>query len=113
MIYIVDTVPSPPDSEEWPTLYIRGRKGLRPQVENITNSTDGMVEYIGEWHSHPDDVLPMPSSDDHQVFSWITEIMDREGLPAVMMIVGGKGIANCFVSELVPREICIIEGGVN
>ena len=28
-VYVVDTIPSPPDSEEWPTLYIRGSEGLR------------------------------------------------------------------------------------
>ena len=26
LVYLVDTVPSPPDSEEWPTMYIRGQK---------------------------------------------------------------------------------------
>ena len=31
--YVIDTVPSPPDSEEWPTVYIRGCRGLRRQVD--------------------------------------------------------------------------------
>lgn len=31
IIYIVDTIPSPQDSQEWPTLYIRGSQGLKKE----------------------------------------------------------------------------------
>ena len=27
VVYVVDTIPSPPDSAEWPTLYIGGCEG--------------------------------------------------------------------------------------
>ena len=53
-IYVVDTIPSPPDSAEWPTLYIRGSEGLLPQVKEMATRTGGQLEYVGEWHSHPD-----------------------------------------------------------
>ncbi len=36
-VYVVDTIPSPPDSVEWPTLYIRGCRGLRSLVDQMTN----------------------------------------------------------------------------
>jgi len=104
IIYIADTIPSPPDSEEWPTLYIRGRHGLRPEVERINTETDGMLEYIGEWHSHPKGIKTLPSSDDMLVFQWITILMNREGLPAVMMIIGDQGYSSCFVAEMEQRE---------
>ena len=104
IIYIVDTIPSPPDSDEWPTLYIRGTHGLRPEVERINTETDGMLEYIGEWHSHPKGVKTAPSSDDILVFHWITTLMNREGLPAVMMIIGDQGYSSCFVAEMDQRE---------
>ena len=35
IVYIVDTLPSPPDSKEWPTLYIRGSQGLKTKVDNV------------------------------------------------------------------------------
>lgn len=60
--YVIDTIPSPPDSEEWPTLYIRGSKGLRHQVEKIVQKTDGALQYVGEWHSHPAGCSTLPSS---------------------------------------------------
>jgi hypothetical protein len=86
IIYLVDTIPSPPDSKEWPTLYIRGSEGLAAEVRRASDTTGGMLQYVGEWHSHPRGVQPLPSSDDCTVFAWLTELMDRDGFPAVMMI---------------------------
>ncbi len=91
VLYIVDALPSPPDSEEWPTLYIRGRKGLRHAVDAVEEKTHGMLEYIGEWHSHPPGARTAASCDDLKVFAWLTELMQADGLPAVMMIVGDPG----------------------
>jgi hypothetical protein len=104
VIYIVDTVPSPPDSREWPTLYIRGRDGLKPEVDRVEAATGGMLEYIGEWHSHPEGVRAAASEDDLIVFEWISELMDCEGLPAVMMIVADGAHTSCFVGEIAERE---------
>ena len=104
IVYIVDTVPSPPDSEEWPTLYIRGCQGLKKSLDDIYEVTNGMLEYIGEWHSHPDMSPTSPSDDDLQVFSWLTGLMDSDGLPALMMIVGQRGNTSCFVGEIFKKE---------
>jgi integrative and conjugative element protein (TIGR02256 family) len=89
--YVVDTIPSPPDSEEWPTLYIRGSAMLAEEVERVQNGTAGNLEYIGEWHSHPKGFSCQPSNDDLKVFAWLTKHMDEEGQPALMSIVGDKG----------------------
>jgi len=104
IVYIVDTVPSPPDSEEWPTLYIRGCQGLKKELDNIYEMTSGMLEYIGEWHSHPEMSPTSPSDDDLEVFAWLTDLMDSDGLPALMMIVGQKGNASCYVGEIYKEE---------
>jgi hypothetical protein len=100
IIYIADVVPSPPDSEEWPTLYIRGSKGLKDRIEDISQKTFGMLGYIGEWHTHPDGISTAPSNDDLKVFAWLTEWMDRDGLPATMMIIGNNNRSSCFVGEI-------------
>lgn len=93
VVYVVDAIPSPPDSEEWPTLYIRGAAGLASAVEHANAATAGQVHYIGEWHSHPRGIPPLPSRDDMQVFAWITTALDADDLPAVMMILGDGGSA--------------------
>jgi hypothetical protein len=99
-VYVVDTIPSPPDSEEWPTLYIRGSEGLRAQVSGITDMTAGQLEYVGEWHSHPDSCSCMPSDDDFKVFSWITDRMSAAGLPALMSIVGESNSSLWFLGRM-------------
>jgi hypothetical protein len=86
--YIVDTIPSPADSEEWPTLYIRGSKGLKAEVAAARQRTRDMLHYVGEWHSHPDGYSCAPSGDDRKVFTWLNERMNIDGAPGLMLIAG-------------------------
>jgi hypothetical protein len=86
IIYVVDTIPSPVDSQERSTLYIRGCEGLQEKVDKAREDTFEQVEYVGEWHSHPDGVECLPSGDDLNVLSWLTTQMDTDGVPGVMMI---------------------------
>jgi integrative and conjugative element protein (TIGR02256 family) len=98
IIYLVDTLPCPSDSRGGPRVFYRGHKGLKAEVESISIKTDGMLEYIGEWHSHPDHVPPEASSDDLKVFAWLQEVMAKEGLPPVMMIIS-ENEARIYVGE--------------
>lgn len=88
IVYVVDTIPSPPDSKEWPTLYIRGCVGLEAEVRRIEGITAGQLHYVGEWHSHPAGHSCHPSDKDLTVFGWLTGRLDQDGLPALMVIVG-------------------------
>lgn len=101
IVYVVDTIPSPPDSKEWPTLYIRGCSGLEDDVRRVEEATAGQLHYIGEWHSHPAGCACLPSDDDLKVFIWLTEVMDEDGLPALMMIVGDAGLAVPYLGQMV------------
>ena len=87
MLYVVDALPSPPDSEEWPTSYIRGCAGLKEAVGEVTSRTAGTVEYLGEWHSHPDESECEPISADLVFLAWLTDHRFRDGMPALMAIV--------------------------
>lgn len=102
ILYVVDTIASPPDSEEWPTLYIRGKRGLAPQVDLVRERTDGQLEYVGEWHSHPDGCPCLPSENDLKVFGWLTTNMNDAGLPALMAIAGQGGICAWFLGQMLP-----------
>ena len=86
IVYVIDTIPSPPDSQEWPTLYIRGCQGLSKGVQEMNEATDGMLQYVGEWHSHPEGHDACPSSDDLTVLDWVTKWMDTAGLPGLLAI---------------------------
>ena len=97
--YLVDIIPSPPDSVEWPTLYIRGSHGLENVVTRVRERTDNQLQYLGEWHSHPDAYGTEPSADDKRVFGWLAEHTARDSNPPVMIIVGQKDI-RIFVSSI-------------
>jgi len=83
-IYLVGSIAAPPDSVEWPTHYIRGSRGLQRKVDEVTKRTDGMLRYVGEWHSHPDGTPCRPSADDDKAYAWLAEHLRAEGYPPVM-----------------------------
>jgi integrative and conjugative element protein (TIGR02256 family) len=98
-IYLIGSIAAPPDSIEWPTHYIRGSRGLRKQVDTISERTDGMLRYLGEWHSHPDGFSSDPSSDDQTAYRWLAQHMIVEGYPPVMLIVGDRGDIRCMIGD--------------
>jgi integrative and conjugative element protein (TIGR02256 family) len=85
-VYVVDTIPSPVDSQERRTLYIRGSAGLQEQIALARQRTFDQLEYVGEWHSHPDGYSCLPSVDDLNILTWLSSHMDTDGVPGVMMI---------------------------
>ena len=100
IVYVVDCLPSPSDSEEWPTHYIRGCQGLRLQIEEIQEITEDQLNYVGEWHSHPPNCGVKPSQDDLQVFEWLSNHMEKDGLPPLMLIVGDPGKYEFYLGKI-------------
>lgn len=90
VIYVVDAIPAPPDSVEWPTVFIRGSKQLSQQVKRIQDITHEQLTYVGEWHSHPSGVGTGQSGDDTNALAWLAEMLGADGLPGLMLIVGDK-----------------------
>jgi len=99
IIYIVDTVPSPADSEEQPTLYIRGCQDLSRAVENIQAITSHELGYVGEWHAHPRGHDATQSTADRMVLSWLAREMGGDGLPGLMMIAGDGGAMAWYTEQ--------------
>ncbi|MBU2464654.1 MAG: Mov34/MPN/PAD-1 family protein, partial [Candidatus Edwardsbacteria bacterium] len=90
IIYVVDTIKSPPDSEEWPNSYIRGCKGLQEKVKLIQVVTGGHLNYIGEWHSHPEGCGSDKSDLDDKALRSLASEINKNGVPALIMIAGNK-----------------------
>ncbi|MDE2823360.1 MAG: ThiF family adenylyltransferase [Chloroflexota bacterium] len=91
-ILLVDAVAAPPDSEKWPTAFIRGSVGLCKEVEQIQEWTGQAAHYVGEWHSHP---LGKPlgmSNDDRCVLDFVAKHMRGDGLPGIVLIAGQSGV---------------------
>ena len=88
MVYVADTIPAPPDSKKRVASFIRGCEGLLDKVTHAGRATSGMLQYVGEWHSHPNGFGTAPSGDDRKVFEWITGKTTEDGYQPVMAIVG-------------------------
>lgn len=93
-IYIVDALDAPIDSKETIVSFERGIEGMEDLIKGISQRTGGMVEYIGEWHSHPKGVLPKPSSEDIILLKNLALNMELDGKPVVMMIAGDEDITS-------------------
>jgi integrative and conjugative element protein (TIGR02256 family) len=78
--------PGPGDHQ---TRYCVNRKGPHHQQKVMTafKSSNGHFQYIGEWHTHPEDI-PSPSSID--VNSWRGSIQTPHSM--VVMIIGRRNI---------------------
>ncbi len=97
IVYVADTIPSPPDSSEWPTAYIRGCEGLEAQVRQAEQRTGHQLQYVGEWHSHPAGHACQPSKDDRKLLAWLTDRMDKDGFPGVVLIAGDGPAVGVYV----------------
>lgn len=87
-VYVVDAMPAPADSERGSGEFIRGAEGLEAAVEEVSRRTGKVVTYVGEWHSHPRGVAPLPSSWDIDLMMHLATLLHQDGLPALMLIVG-------------------------
>jgi len=86
--HIVVTNISEPGPSDIRTRNRFERKGDHHQqkVDELFEQSDGFLVYLGEWHTHPED-LPLPSYTD--IKSWLTGIQATD--PMVLLIVGRKG----------------------
>lgn len=92
-ILIVDVIAAPEDSQSSKSHFIRGREGQEDLLKDVLQRTANIVDYIGEWHSHPNNYSTKPSEDDKQLLDKLSKLMSKEGLPSVMLISGENGIS--------------------
>jgi integrative and conjugative element protein (TIGR02256 family) len=97
-VLVSAALPSPEDSREWPTVYIRGSAGLQEEVLRSEAKTGGGLEYVGEWHSHPDGATAEQSEDDRKALAQLGEAMAEDARPAVAVIVAARSMG-VYVSD--------------
>lgn len=98
-IYVVDAVPAPIDSEKSVSHFQRGTHGLTDLVSAINERTSGVVEYLGEWHSHPRNVEAKPSGQDLIQIAELSKRMKSDGLPVISLIVGENSLNIMLMHE--------------
>lgn len=91
-IILVDVIPAPSDSIVSPTHFIRGQNGQEQALKQARSLTAYVVDYVGEWHSHPHGYSAKASSDDEKLIDTLHVKMSAEGLPVAMVIVSENDI---------------------
>jgi hypothetical protein len=112
IVYIADTIPSPPDSSEWPTAYIRGCEGLEGEVRQAEERTGQQLQYVGEWHAHPSGHECQPSKDDLTLLAWLTHQMGSDGLPGIVLIVGDGAALGTYMGIPSADDTVTVTAGV-
>ncbi len=87
-IFIVDVCPAPVDSAFRGALFQRGARGVSEAVEVARNRTGSVVNYVGEWRSHPDAMFPIPGMDDLKQLARARDEIGVIDHPPVILIIG-------------------------
>lgn len=103
IIYLVGQVDAPEDSEAGPNVFIRGHKGTEECFAQISETTKHL-RFLGDWHSHPDRDSSMSEQDQILHQNQVDE-MDKDGLPATMMIVSSNEIRFIVNNEQIKTRI--------
>lgn len=68
-----------------PTAYIRNTEGHQDYLDELHKRSKGKIQYLGEWHSHPQNKAS-PSSIDYR--EWNTTCVNFLKLPLIFYIAG-------------------------
>jgi integrative and conjugative element protein (TIGR02256 family) len=84
---LVKACHAPDNSKSTPTSFERGAYESTAILDDYHERTGGVVTYVGEWHSHPQECAALPSQDDIGQLSFLTGALQVEGMPVLMLIV--------------------------
>jgi integrative and conjugative element protein (TIGR02256 family) len=92
-IVLVEVLGPPADSQASPSHFVRGKAGQEEALQEVHRRTAGLVDYVGEWHSHPRGYPATASADDHRLLETMSDLLSSEGLPVVMLIVADQEVS--------------------
>ncbi|MCB1688792.1 MAG: Mov34/MPN/PAD-1 family protein, partial [Halioglobus sp.] len=91
-ITLVKACSAPTDSESTHTGFTRAAYESTGVLDECHRRTSDVVTYVGEWHSHPQGYGALPSTDDLLQLVFLSEALQTEGMPALMMIVADNSV---------------------
>lgn len=69
--------------------YERNGKKAQKMINNIWKATEGEINYLGEWHTHPD-IAPIPSFRDRKTIIDLTKEKDSSYFPFSILLIMGR-----------------------
>lgn len=102
---------APPDPGDIRGRYhfVRKRKAAQARITRIWSETEGAVNYLGEWHTHPEDA-PTPSPQDRKNWRNVHKKSSFEQDFLLFIIVGMKQIGMWELFDDVVAH-CVAEDG--
>ena len=94
ILYVTRADPAPPDSIEEPTRFVRGVAGVAQSMSAADDATGGLIQYVGDWHSHPDGPAG-PSLEDISTGEELRTSGIRGRVPAHILIVTEDKVCSC------------------
>lgn len=85
LIHVTKALPPPPDSQSTPYMFVRGIRDVWDSVRHIQSVTGGLLDYVGEWHSHPTGGGQM-SYKDKEAARQLQSVLKPAGMPVHIMI---------------------------
>ena len=99
VIYVLDIIDAPPDSERGPTFFRLGKQGLREALTRRTRLSHGHFHEVGTWHSH---LQPSgPSKTDREAGATIAASAEW---PHALLIWTPDGYAGLLAEKNPPRK---------
>lgn len=93
------TTPFPKD-RRWRTGFIREREGHQAVATRLWAASKGIIDYVGEWHTHPE-LTPRPSTIDYREWSALVS-QSLSGVPLIIVI---AGITTLYTAHLMHGRI--------
>lgn len=101
---IIDLVQGPIDQDSASSLSFTRSNAHQALVDSAWAASAGTVNYLGDWHTHPQQ-HPTPSMRDYATWKRLAQEQAAEHLPLFFLIVGGQQVC-CW--EVFPRDCCCL-----
>jgi integrative and conjugative element protein (TIGR02256 family) len=89
-IWVDDAIGPPPDSVCRPDKFVCGVQGTQEAHSKRKQRSRGSTEFIGMWHTHPQDV-PLPSETDVAGMAQLITSGETPPLKSLLLIIGWSG----------------------
>ena len=104
IIWIDDAIGPPPDSTCRPEIFICGVQGTQDASNKRKQRSRGSTEFIGMWHTHPQD-MPFPSQTDIAGMEQLLTSGEKPPLKSLLLIAGWAGDEVLLGTSIFDRRI--------
>ena len=91
VIHVTKALPPPPDSQSTRYTFVTGTKDMPDVVKRIQSRTGGLIDYVGDWHTHPQCGGQM-SQQDKETARHLQVVLKSSGKPVHIMIATPTGL---------------------